>query len=112
MDFNDIKVFGRKTFGDVLKEIYNNQKDKESELRQLIIDLKPMIETKGDAIMLAPLLTKYLETSIKNDESLIKMAGIIQRAVNAGSKGEDGNVQLSDDEKDQLLENIKSLKAV
>ena len=96
MDFNDVKLFGKKTFGDVLKEIYNNQKDKESELKQLILDLKPMIETKGDAVILAPLLTKYLETSIKNDESLIKMAGIIQRAINSGAKVEDGNVQLSD----------------
>ena len=112
MDFNEINLFGKKTFGDILKEIYNNQKDKEKEIRDLIIDMKPMIETKGDAVILAPLLTKYLELSIKNDDTLIKMAGIIQRAVNAGKVNDDGSVQLSDNEKDQLLQNVKNMKAV
>lgn len=112
MDFNDIKVYGKKNFADVLKEIHTAQKDKEKELKNLINELKPLISTAGDAILIVPLITKYMDVSIKNDDNLIKMAGIIQRAINAGKQSEDGNVQLSDEEKDQLLKNIEELKIV
>jgi hypothetical protein len=48
-----------------------------------------------------------MELGIRNDEQLIKMATIIQRAVNSESQ-DDGNFGMTEDEKSQLLAEIKN----
>ena len=110
-DFSKIKLYKGTTFADVLKEIHINQKDKEAELKKLINDLKPFLKTAGDAIILVPLIKDYLNTSVKNDENLIKMATIVQRAMASNSKGEDGEL-MSDRERDQLMEEVQKMKVV
>jgi len=70
-DFKDIKLYRGTTFADVLKEIHTNQKNKEEELKTLIGNLKPLINTAGDAVIIVPLIKDYLNTSVKNDENLI-----------------------------------------
>lgn len=112
MDFNDIKLYGRKTMSDVLKEIHLKSQNKEEELKELIGGLKPLIITAGDAVILVPLITKYMEASIKNDDNLIKMVSIVQRAISSGNRAENGDVNLSEEEKDQLLENLQQLQIV
>jgi hypothetical protein len=74
-------VFGKKKFSDILKEIYDNQKKKEQQITALIGELKPLINDIGDATLIVPLIKEYMELGIKNDEQLIKMATIIQRAL-------------------------------
>lgn len=111
MDFNDVKIYGKKSMADVLKEIHQNSQDKELELKKLINELKPFITSAGDAVILVPLISKYMEISIKNDDNLIKMVGIIQRAVTSSNK-DNGDIELSEDEKEQLLKNIQELKVV
>ena len=102
----DKNVFGSKKFSDILEEIYNNQKKKEEQISTLISELKPLIQDIGDATLVVPLLKEYLEISVKNDEQLIKMATIIQRAVqNEGD--DDGNFGMTEDEKQQLLDEVK-----
>lgn len=100
------KVFGKKKFSDLLSEIYNNQKKKETQISALINELKPLINDIGDATLIVPLLKEYMELSIKNDEQLIKMATIIQRTLNSnGNAVEDFG--LSEDEKAQLFKEIE-----
>ena len=99
-------VFGNKKFSDILEEIYNNQKKKEEQISTLIAELKPLIQDIGDATLVVPLLKEYLEISVKNDEQLIKMANIVQKAVQADSVDEDG-FGMTDAEKEQLLGEIK-----
>ena len=102
----DKNVFGSKKFSDILEEIYNNQKKKEEQISTLISELKPLIQDIGDATLVVPLLKEYLEISVKNDEQLIKMATIIQRAVqNEGD--DDGNFGMTEEEKPQLLNEVK-----
>ena len=102
----DKNVFGSKKFSDILEEIYNNQKKKEEQISTLISELKPLIQDIGDATLVVPLLKEYLEISVKNDEQLIKMATIIQRAVqNEGD--DDGNFGMTEEEKQQLLNEVK-----
>ena len=99
-------IFGDKKFSDILEEIYNNQKKKEEQISTLISELKPLIQDIGDATLVVPLLKEYLEISVKNDEQLIKMATIIQRAVqNEGD--DDGNFGMTEAEKQQLLNEVK-----
>ena len=102
----DKNIFGSKKFSDILEEIYNNQKKKEEQISTLISELKPLIQDIGDATLVVPLLKEYLEISVKNDEQLIKMATIIQRAVqNEGN--DDGNFGMTEEEKQQLLNEVK-----
>jgi hypothetical protein len=112
MDFNEINIYGKTNLSTVLKEIHKNSQDKEQELKKLISDLKPYIKSAGDAVILVPLISKYMEISIKNDDNLIKMVGIVQRAYNSSNKSNPEDLQLTDEEKDQLLKSVQDLKIV
>ena len=107
MDFSSIKLFGKKNFADLLKEIHTNQKDKEVQLRSLIEGLKPLITSPGEATMIVPLIKEYMELAIKNDDALIKMAGIVQRAMN--SKAIDSEELLTDEDKEMLFSSLQEL---
>tara|TARA_B100000900_G_scaffold268872_1_gene229538 strand:+ start:839 stop:1183 length:345 start_codon:yes stop_codon:yes gene_type:complete len=100
----DKNIFGGKNFADILEEIYNNQKKKEEQISTLISELKPLIQDIGDATLVVPLLKEYLEISVKNDEQLIKMATIAQRAIQ--NETDDGNFGMTEEEKQQLLNEI------
>jgi len=101
-------VFGTKKFSDLLEEIYNNQKRREAQVTALISELKPMVSDIGDATLIVPLIKEYMEIGVKNDDALIKMATLVQRALNSTS--EDGGLGISDEEKSQLLEEMEKLQ--
>jgi len=107
MDFNSITLFGKKTFADLLKEIHTNSSNKEKELRILIDNLKPFISSSGDAVIIVPLIKDYLDVSVKNDDILIKMAGIIQRSMSI--KGNEDSDFLTDNDKELLFQSIQKL---
>jgi len=100
-------VFGKKKFSDILNEIYNNQKKKEDQISGLISELKPLVQDIGDATLIVPLIKEYLEIGVRNDEQLIKMATIIQRAIN-NSSGED-SLGITESEKEELLAELDKL---
>jgi hypothetical protein len=108
MDFNQI-IFKDKTFSNLLEDIYKNANRKEKEIKSLIDQLKPMIQEPGDAMMLVPLLKEYMEIAVKNDEALIKMASIVQRAIANSINENDGGI-LSDKDKELLFQEINSIK--
>ena len=103
----DKVIFGSKKFGDLLEEIYNNQKRREVQVTALISELKPMVSDIGDATLIVPLIKEYMEIGVKNDDALIKMATLVQRALN--NTNEDGSLGISDEEKQQLLDEIEKL---
>jgi hypothetical protein len=107
MDFNNITLFGKKTFADLLKEIHTNSSNKEKEIRALIDNLKPLINSAGDAVIIVPLIKDYLDVAVKNDDLLIKMAGIVQRSLNS-NKGDDDGL-LSEADKEMLFQSIQEL---
>ena len=102
-------VFGNKKFSDILEEIYNNQKKKDKQISALIAELKPLVQEIGDATLIVPLIKEYLEISVKNDEQLIKMATIIQRALTSSNSDGD-NFGISEEEKQQLLAEIHKIQ--
>ena len=57
--------------------------------------------------MIVPLIKEYMELAIKNDDALIKMAGIVQRAMN--SKAADSEVLLTDEDKEMLFSSLQEL---
>jgi hypothetical protein len=104
----DNVIFGKKKFSDVLEEIYNNQKKKDQQVTALISELKPLISDIGDATLVVPLIKEYMEISVKNDDILIKMAALAQRAM--ATVTSDGALTISDEEKEQLLSAMNELK--
>ena len=104
----DKVVFGKKKFSDLLEEIYNNQKRREAQVSALISELKPMVSDIGDATLIVPLIKEYLEIGVKNDDALIKIATLVQRALS--NTTEDGGLGISEEEKQQLLDEIDKIQ--
>ena len=102
-------IFKKKKFSDILSEIYDNQKKKETQISGLISELKPLINDIGDATLIVPLIKEYMEIGIRNDEQLIKMATIIQRAIN-NSSSED-SLGITDAEKEELMAELDKLNS-
>ena len=104
----DDKIFGKKKFSDILQEIHENQNTRGAQIIGLISELKPLIEDIGDATLIVPLIKEYMELGIKNDDVLVKLATIVQRATqNKGSDVE--TTLLTEEEKAQLLGERKNL---
>lgn len=105
--FNKV-IFGKKKFSDILEEIYINQKKKDQQVSTLINELKPLISEIGDATLVVPLIKEYMEIGVKNDDLLVKLAALAQRALqNQTSTGE---LTMTEEEKEQLLSTVKQLK--
>jgi hypothetical protein len=107
MDFEQ-KIFDGKTFSDLLKNIYDNSSKKEKQIKDLISSLKPYVTDTQSALMVVPLIKEYLDVSVKNDDSLIKIASIVQRALNNSNGNGDGDF-LSEAELDQLRGEVQKI---
>lgn len=107
-DFNKI-IFGKKSFSGLLEEIYDNQKKKSRQISALIAELKPLVQEISDATLIVPLIKEYLEIDVKNDEQLVKIATIIQRAMSNTSESAD-SLGISDEEKAQLMAEIEKIQ--
>ena len=103
----DSLVFKNKSFSDILEEIYNNQNKKSKQISGLISELKPLISDIGDATLIVPLIKEYMDIGVRNDEQLIKMATIVQRALN-NSTSED-TMGITDEEKAELMAELDKL---
>ena len=103
MDSLNQIIFDDKSFGDLLKEIHGNQKKKATQLASLIAELRPLVQSLGDATVVVPLIKEYMEISVKNDDQLIKMAAIVQRLSTSTSQSGDGGL-LTEEEMDQLMD--------
>ena len=103
----DNLIFGKKKFSDILSEIYDNQKKKEKQITGLISELKPLVSDIGDTTLIVPLIKDYMEIGVRNDEQLIKMATIVQRALN--NSGDGDSLGITEEEKNQLMEELEKL---
>ncbi len=102
---NQDEIFEGKTFESLLKDIYTNSTRKETQIQILITELKPMIKNIGDAVIIVPLIKDYMEIAVKNDEALIKMAAIVQKA-HLRTGNSEGGLMLTDAEKEQLIAEV------
>jgi hypothetical protein len=106
----DFELFKGKTLSNIFEDIYLNQRNKKQKISEYIDDLMKMITHKNDAAVLAPIVKDLIETSVKNDEQLVKLATIAQRIITSENKsmGDDGF--LSESERKQLLSDLKETK--
>ena len=101
MDSLNQILFDDKSFSDLLKEIHGNQKKKAKQLASLIAELRPLVQSLGDATVVVPLIKEYMEISVKNDDQLIKMAAIVQRLSTGVTNNGDSGL-LTEEELNQL----------
>ena len=97
------EIFEGKSFSDLTKDIYENQKNKKLQLDLLIQEVHGFIQTIDDVVLVAPLIKEFYEVSVKNDEHLVKLAGVIQRIIAKSSGGEDESLLLTESEKEDLI---------
>jgi len=103
----DFEIFEGKTLSDVFKDIYDNSANNKKQLEVLMKEIVGFIKDGDTAVQIVPMLKEYLEINVKNDEQLVKLATIVQRLAQAGSKQDsDSEFGLTDAEKDQLMKNI------
>ena len=108
-NFDDVQVFDGMSLSDLFKKIHKNNKDIDKQIGEFIETMKPMATSNaGSAVMLMPTVKDLIDVNVKNNEQLIKMAAIAQRAatVNANS----GIDLINMDEINALLEEQKAVQ--
>ena len=97
------EIFKGKTFQDLTKDIYENTTNKKKQIDLLISEIHGFIQTIDDVIMVAPIIKEYMEVSVKNDEHLVKLAGVLQRIISKSQGDGDESMLLSESEKEELM---------
>ena len=101
------EIFKGKTFQDLTKDIYKNTSDRKKQIDLLISEIHGFITTIDDVVMVAPIIKEYMEVSVKNDEHLVKLAGVLQRIISKSSGADDESMLLSESEKEELMETLQ-----
>ena len=91
----------------LFEEIHENQQKRSLQIMGLISELKPHISDIGDATLLVPLIAKYMDLAVKNDDVLVKLASLVYKA--ASAEAGDDSMGLSDEERKQLMEEFGKL---
>ena len=107
----DKEIFKGKTIADLVEEVYNKHINQDSTIKQEIMRLADMIETPGDAIVIVPLLKGFMDSSLKNDEVLLKLLNLFQKAAENKKAGdvEDSGI-LTEKDIEQLFSEVSTIK--
>lgn len=111
---NDIEIYKNKKFSDLCKDIVKNSENNRDQLDILISDLRSLIKTANDAVMIVPMIREYFDVQVKNDEALVKLAAVIQRIMSRNAVGGDPDgigTFLTDEEKRQIMHEITEIKS-
>ena len=101
------EIFEGKTFQDLTKDIYENTTKRKVQIDLLISEIHGFITTIDDVVMVAPIIKEYMDTAVKNDEHLVKLAGVLQRIISKSNGGDDESMLLSDTEKEELMSTLQ-----
>ena len=100
---NEKEIFEGKTFQDLTKDIYENTTKRKVQIDLLISEIHGFITTIDDVVLVAPIIKEYMDTAVRNDEHLVKLAGVLQRIISKSQGESDESMLLSDDEKAELM---------
>jgi len=106
----EFELFPGKNLSGLFQDIYNNQLNKKQKISELIVELKKLIKHSGDVALIGPIIKDLIDTSVRNDEQLIKMAQIAQRIMNSVKRVDEGGAFLSEEEKQQLLKDLEEIQ--
>ena len=107
----EFELYKGKKYSNLLKDVVINSEQKRDQIDILVSDLRSMIKTPNDAIIIVPLIKDYLDVGVRNDDQLVKLAAVVQRLISSQNQGEDGNMGmlLSEDERKQLMGEVEKI---
>jgi hypothetical protein len=105
----DFVLFGEKKLSDLFQEIYTNQRTKKQKIGDMIEEFKKSIRHAGDIAEIGPVIKDLVKFSVENDDLLLRLATIAQRIIAAESKGPSDDGFLSEAERAQLLDEVRSV---
>ena len=109
---NDYEIFDGKSLSDLFKDIYDNTARNKEQLEVLMKEVVGFIKDGDTAVQIIPMLKEYLEINVKNDDQLVKVAGIAQRLISSENRGgAEEEFGLSDAEKEQLMSAVEEVAA-
>ena len=103
------EIFKGKSFQDLTHDIYKNTIDRKKQIDLLISEIHGFITTIDDVILVAPIIKEYMEVAVKNDEHLVKLAGVLQRIISKSTGVNDESMLLSDSEKEELMGTLQDV---
>ena len=106
----EFELFPGKSLSGLFQDIYNNQVNKKKHISEVIAELRKMVRHAGDMAIIGPIVKDLIDTSVKNDDALLKLATIAQRIVAAEKKSEGDEGFLSAAEREQLLKEIEQVQ--
>mgnify|MGYP001106058763 CR=1 FL=1 len=107
---NDFELFPGKNLSGLFEDIYNNQINKKKHISEVIAELRKMVRHAGDMAVVGPIIKDLIDTSVRNDDQLVKLATIAQRIMLAGQKSDGETGFLSEAEREQLLSQIEEVQ--
>jgi hypothetical protein len=96
-NFDDVTIFGNTSLSDLFKQIHKNNKDIDKQIGEFIDTIKPMATANaGSATMLMPTVKDLIDVNVKNNEQLIKIAAIAQRAATSSPNSANDLIDMSE----------------
>jgi hypothetical protein len=108
MEQQEKEIFKGKSISDLAKEIYDKHKEQDQAIKTRINQLADMVESPGDAIVIVPMLKGYFDSSLKNDEVLMKMLQIFQKQEEKKVAGVEDNGLLTEKDIEQLFQEVST----
>ena len=105
----DKEIFKGKKITDLVKEVYEKHKNQESRISGEIERLSEFISSPGDAIIIVPLLKGFFDSSLKNDEVLMKILQLFQKAAEKNQNADGDSSILSEKDIAQLFSEVNSI---
>ncbi len=103
----DKEIFENYTVQDLFKEIVRNSRKTRAQLQDIIKDLSERVRDTVDLQILSPEISDYMNTLVKNDEILLKLANIVVKAETSKLSQQGGQLILTPQEKQQLIKSIR-----
>jgi hypothetical protein len=96
-NFDDVTIFGNTSLSDLFKQIHKNNKDIDKKIEDFINTMKPMATANvGNATNLMPVVKDLIDVNVKNNEQLVKMAAIAQRAATSNPNSANDLIDMSE----------------
>ena len=106
MEFQEKEIFPGKKVEDLMREAYQQHKTQNAVITAEIERLLGFVEGPGDAIALIPMAKDLLNSSLKNDEVLVKLLQIVAKSQEPKEKESQDESLISESELQQLLSDV------
>lgn len=106
----EFELLPGKNLSGLFEDIYNNQINKKKHISEVIFELRKMVRHAGDMAVIGPIIKDLIDTSVRNDDQLVKLATIAQRIIASNQKSEGEAGFLTEAEREQLLSEIEQVQ--